>query len=443
MKRFYQLLNAVLCASAIALTAVSCEENMNESYLGAITVTLEAPETYPDMPLSGLQVTILNTTDGVRDTVISDNDGKALFEELTAGSYNISVNGTYDNATINGVSNGVLVVSQETTEVTVALTAVFQDPMGPYSGLVIKEIFYSGHSMNYDPMGAAMLKDQFIELYNNSERTIYLDGLHIADAWTPATADFENAPLVSILEDPTLDHSFLYANIVIKVPGNGEDYPLEPGESFLIATNAINFKSEVQAAADEYGMGDLVVLDHIIDLSTADMETYAVQWLQSQGREGNEYFDFDNPDVPNMENVYLSEINDYFLWEMSGSAPFIFMPEKELGTEDIIIYTYQPQNSTTDKEMALMRIPVECVIDGADFVNDMESAKWKRLPDSIDIGFGYIPNDNGSMTNFSQRRKVDSEASAKAGRTILQDTNNTTNDFEPVDPPTPKGGYAE
>ena len=31
--------------------------------------------------------------------------------------------------------------------------------------------------------------------------------------------------------------------------------------------------------------------------------------------------------------------------------------------------------------------------------------------------------------NVGQRRKIDEEASAKAGRCILQDTNNTTNDF--------------
>lgn len=88
-----------------------------------------------------------------------------------------------------------------------------------------------------------------------------------------------------------------------------------------------------------------------------------------------------------------------------------------------------------------MKIPVDCIIDGVDFVNDMQSARWKRLPDVVDIGFGYIPDDWGSLTNYSQRRKIDAEATAKAGHTIFLDTNNTTNDFEPINPPTPKGGF--
>ena len=140
-----------------------------------------------------------------------------------------------------------------------------------------------------------------------------------------------------------------------------------------------------------------------------------------------------------MDNVYIADPYDYFLLDMSGGSLIVFKPEEELTDEDVMIYTYTRDGNVN--EQALMKIPVDCIIDGADFVNNMESARWKRLPDVVDIGFGYIPNDDGSMTNFSQRRKVDAEASAKAGRTIFQDTNNTTNDFEPIDPPTPKGGF--
>ena len=413
MTRFNFLSVMILCLGATGLLSVSCTDNMDdESYLGSLSVTLEAPEEYPEMSLSGLTVTILNTADGV----------------------------TYEDVTVNGVKNGVLVSSQEKTEVTMVLTAVSTDPDSPYDGLIIKEIFYSGHSMNYDVAGATMVKDHFFELYNNGDEAIYIDGIHIAEAWTPATADFESAPAVSIMEDQTLDHNYVYVSSVIRVPGSGQEHLLEPGESFLVAINAINFKEEVEKAAEEYELSiDQTMLDHIIDLSSADMETYMVDWLQSQGREGNTYFELDNPNVPNMDNIYLSESYDYFFLDITGSTLIVFKPENELSDDDIMIYSYVGSGET--KEQALMKIPVDCIIDGADFVNDMQSARWKRLPDIVDIGFGYIPDDWGSLTNFSQRRKVDAEATAKAGHTVFQDTNNTTNDFEPIDPPTPKGGF--
>lgn len=441
MTRFNSLVGILFCMTAAGFMSVSCVDNMDdESYLGSLSVTVEAPEAYPDMELSGLTVSILSTADGVQSTQTTDDKGTALFEELIAGTYNVTAAGTYEDVTVNGVKNGVLVSSQEKTEVTMVLTAVSTDPDSPYDGLIIKEIFYSGHSMNYDVAGATMVKDHFFELYNNGDEAIYIDGIHIAEAWTPATADFESAPAVSIMEDQTLDHNYVYVSSVIRVPGSGQEHLLEPGESFLVAINAINFKDEVEKAAEEYELPiDQAMLDHIIDLSSADMETYMVDWLQSQGREGNTYFDLDNPNVPNMDNIYLSESYDYFFLDITGSTLIVFKPENELSDDDIMIYSYVGSGET--KEQALMKIPVDCIIDGADFVNDMQSARWKRLPDIVDIGFGYIPNDDGSCTNFSQRRKVDAEASAKAGRTIFQDTNNTTNDFEPIDPPTPKGGF--
>lgn len=441
MTRFNFLSVMILCLGATGLLSVSCTDNMDdESYLGSLSVTLEAPEEYPEMSLSGLTVTILNTADGVTYEQTTDENGTALFEELIAGTYNVTAAGTYEDVTVNGVKNGVLVSSQEKAEVTMVLTAVSTDPDSPYDGLIIKEIFYSGHSMNYDVAFATMMKDQFIELFNNGDKTIYLDGVHVAHAWTAATSDFESAPAESILEDQSLDHDYVYSNVVIKVPGDGDDYPLAPGESFLIATNAINFKEEVRKAAEESEIPvDQTMLDHIIDLSVADMETYMVDWLQDQGLEGDTYFDLDNPDVPNMDNVYLAEGYTYFVMDSSGASMIIFKPENELSDDDIIIYRYVGGGET--KEQALMKIPVDCIIDGADFVYNMQSARWKRLPDVIDIGFGYIPDDSGSMTNFSQRRKVDAEATAKAGHTIFYDTNNTTNDFEPIDPPTPKGGF--
>ena len=152
MTRLNSLVGILFCMTAAGFMSMSCVDNMDdESYLGSLSVTVEAPEAYPDMELSGLTVSILSTADGVQSTQTTDDKGTALFEELTAGTYNISVSGTYEGTSINGVDNGVLVESQVTAYSTVSLMATTVDLDSPYYGLIIKEVFYSGHSYNYDP----------------------------------------------------------------------------------------------------------------------------------------------------------------------------------------------------------------------------------------------------------------------------------------------------
>ncbi len=432
-------LGGILALAALALVS-SCEKS--GSLLGGIDVTLTVPAEYAEtVDLSAVEVTVLNTSDLSTTKMNPDAEGKASFSDMVAGTYNVSAAVTVGETSFTAVSNSVVVLSQQTAAVSLTL-----EPAHTSKDLVIKEIFYSGEDiMKYDPaytMGT-MMKDYFIEIFNNSDSPVSLDGLYIGDAWTPATnVNFEGAPELSILEDPSLDHNYVYLNAVVRIPVNA-GITLAPGKSFLLAENAINFNKEMRDAYAELGVEvDESLISHIIDLSIADMETYAVKWMQSQGRDGNEYFDFDNPDVPNADNIYMNP-NDFFYWDASGAAPVIFRSDKEFTSSDVITYKYvNPSSTTPNQEIQLLKVPATDVIDGADFVNNAESAKWKRMPSFIDKGFGYIPNDEGSMTNFSQRRKVDEEKTKAAGRLVLMDSNNTSSDFEPVDPPTPKGGYA-
>ncbi len=428
-----------ILAFAALVGVSSCEKS--GSLLGGIDVTLTVPSEYASaIDLSTVEVTVFNTSDLSTTKLNADADGKVSFTDVVAGTYNVSAAATVGETSFTAVSNGVAVLSQQTAQVTLTL-----EPATTSKDLVIKEIFYSGENvMAYDPaftMGT-MMKDFFIEIINNSDSPVSLDGLYIGEAWTPATnANFEGAPALSILEDPSLDHDYVYLNAVVRVPVNA-GITLAPGKSFLLAVNAINFNKEMRDAYAELGVEvDESLISHIIDLSCADMETYAVKWMQSQGRDGNEYFDLDNPDVPNADNIYMNP-NDYFYWDASGAAPVIFRSDKDFTASDVFTYKYvNPSSSNPDQEIQLLKVPAVDVIDGADFVNNAESAKWKRMPSFIDKGFGYIPNDDGSMTNFSQRRKIDEEKTKAAGRLVLADSNNTSSDFEPVDPPTPKGGY--
>ena len=80
------------------------------------------------------------------------------------------------------------------------------------------------------------MHESYFEIVNNSDEVQYLDNLILtAPTGNQQTA---NAWQANGYED-------LYAcgqGSVVAFPGNGHDYPLQPGESVLIANDATNHK---------------------------------------------------------------------------------------------------------------------------------------------------------------------------------------------------------
>ncbi|MDN8875534.1 DUF4876 domain-containing protein, partial [Staphylococcus aureus] len=75
---------------------------------------------------------------------------------------------------------------------------------------------------------------------------------------------------------PNLVGSFLTAGAIIKIPGMGNTYPVQPGESIIIAEDAINHKEFNPLS---------------IDLTKANFQIF----------KGGD--DIDSPQVPKMINV--------------------------------------------------------------------------------------------------------------------------------------------
>jgi len=149
------------------------------------------------------------------------------------------------------------------------------------SGLVINEIYYCG-----PPGSGTYYYDQYVELYNASTDTMYLDGLIISRA--------SQAPL--FLEE--------YAEAIYsyQFPGDGDDHPIFPGQFVVIAEDAIDHIKDGGASGS-------------IDLSHADWEFYTEMNI-----------DFDNPDVPNLNNVNPNKTVD-FLINFSHNAVFLVKVE--------------------------------------------------------------------------------------------------------------------
>ncbi len=123
----------------------------------------------------------------------------------------------------------------------------------------------------------------YFELYNNGDTTVYLDGMLWGKGFglntdgvnsCAATAPYRNDP------------RGVWTRFFHQFPGSGTDYPLAPGETAVIARDAVDHS---------------VVHPSLPDLTSATFEL-----------EGTA--DADNPDVPNMPEVGPSKM----WWEGAG-----------------------------------------------------------------------------------------------------------------------------
>ncbi len=306
---------------------------------------------------------------GIYTVVLS---GKGLTNDIEVSEYLMSGSLVNESLTANGKSFDITVKA------------------GIKGNIIFKELYFCGVPSYY-------FRDQFYELYNNSNSTVYLDGLHIANL-EPSTAT-TSLPTWEDEKD-----AFVYGARVWKFPGNGADYPLQPGESIIVAQHAKNHKETNENSP--------------VDLSGAEFEFYM----------GSTSF----PDMPavNMDHVFYqgkADIGTIQMWLVSvfGGAYVIFkVPEDE---------TWDPVNTDwavplgTSSTTRFAKIPVEWVWDAVELGNNESMVNAKRVPGILDAGMSWVGN---IYCGLSVARYVEEGKTLNNGAPIYMDTNNSTDDFE-------------
>lgn len=401
-----------LLGIAFLFVLTSCEKEKPEDLLGSISIQLKLKEGLGDLSLTSVNLSLINTQDNVEKKMLTNQTGSAIFTALPAGTYNLNVSEPREDGeyTLTGTATNIVVRMKEETTVELILDATISN-----AGLVIKELYFVGAGDGY----VSLFKDQFIEIFNNSSEVIYADGLHVGHFFSVESLSLPPS------ETPGLDiENSVYMDWVYKIPGTGKQYPIEPSKSLMIALNAINFKEGNPKA------------NKAVDNSIADFEFYGVDWLEAQGRTGH-VWDFDNPDVPNVIPIYLGTAG-LALMDLTSPVVMIFRKENDFNQSDIYNFHYT-NKSGIEKEIDLVKFPAKEIIDGVEVLGNSSLGKFKKLSKKVDASFTYINPDGGAYYNSkSLRRKIDASATAKFGRTILQDLNNSFQDFEVLDLPTPK-----
>lgn len=372
-----------------------CRKAYLDVNLRGVALQVNFPDNFSTIPAANATVSFRNTNTGVQFTFTTDSEGRILVDSLLKGSYEVNAFRKVEPAEalqlvgidaeifLNAAIPNLSIGDNNVPEV-LKLKGTLP------GGLVFKEVFYTG---SRTPAGGSYFSDQFYEIYNNSADTIYADSLCIAN--TGGTSGQSSTGRTwGFMSDP--DH--VYLQNVWMVPGTGRDHPIAPGESIIIAQDGINHQD------DPLGNPSSPVN---LGLGRADFETYVPR---SDNR------DLDS-DVPNLTAIYLGSVGFDWLVPVFGPGMVIFRHSNVAALPLFV----EPNNTSSAQ---YMQVPIDSVYDAVDFLANANAVNFKRIPVALDAGFKFC---SGTYVGESVRRKVRTSIN---GRRVLQDFNNTTEDFE-------------
>ena len=206
-----------------------------------------------DRRLAGVTVVLRRGASSTSSTAVTDSEGRVQVQDLLPGTYSISILrpltileiGRLDLADrdVTGIGGGLtLDVRPPGAEALLVASA------GRRGSLVISEV---ARGAPRTPSGEFYQFANFLELYNNSDTTIYLDGKTVGKALTGWT-EVPSFPCSN--EEPyRLDSLGLWSAWFYRFPGDGDDHALRPGETVVLATDAIDHRTIDPEQPDLFG----------------------------------------------------------------------------------------------------------------------------------------------------------------------------------------------
>lgn len=402
------IFSTIIISVVLLFSFTACDDETSNIQLYDYTVQVEFQENVEVADLSGITVTLINTNTLGKMKATTDRDGKAYFTNLV-GIYNIEVS-TSKARIYTFQDNDGTVKTDYANFAGIAEQLVFSDKLSnnlvlakikiENKGLVIKEMYTaSTKTLN----GGSLRFDQFIEIYNNTDTTHYLDGLCIGET-RHQTSSRENIHAAEMGEK-----TFLWT--IYSIPGkNGEKkYPLEPGKSIIIAPQPIDHREN----------------------NSIDLRPPVADW-QWYDAFGTGQFSIDVPEVPNLVRYYSYSLSVWVVTVRMNRGFVIFKVPEGLDMNTFILENTDIRLNNAGKPVTSIGVLNEYIYDAVELGNKNEFY-YKSLDSSLDSGFSYtLDTYNGK----SIRRKIN--YIADDGRVVYEDTNNSTLDFWTSRTPSPK-----
>ncbi len=394
MKRLIYIL------TALALT--SCMDMNKNPYgdaLNVLTVTAEWP--LDDFSRSGADVLVEDMNTGSRYSGLTDSSGETTFK-LPNGLYRINLKGRNDSHIFNATADKVVLSGKDMTlKLKLSITKA--------GSIVFKEIYCGGCKKL--PQEGNYQADQYIILHNNHFEVQYLDGLCFGTL-SPYNSTGSN-PWIS--KDSETGESILpdfvpIIQAVWQFPGDGDDFPLQPGEDAVFC---------LRGAIDHTVQYPLSVNLNRPDYFVCYNPTYFPNTTLHPAPG-----DMISPDRYLNIAIKTGRANAYTL-SLSSPTVVIFR------AQDISIHDFVniPENITDVPGSSVdrvVKVPSEWVLDAVEVFDARSTTNQKRLLPALDAG--YVMQTD-TYLGRSLARRVDEEASSAAGYEILVDTNNSLNDL--------------
>ena len=355
-----------------------------------------------------LSVLMTNTTEQLGYSFESGTDGVVEVSRIMPGQYTVTVSGSltakeaesvdidtkgeplYLSGFISGMGLHLGVVPQlpETK-----LIAVSSNPV------IFKELYYAGSTT---PNNGSYRNDTFFSIYNNSSKPQDIGKLYIG------MNEFygglgESGPLWP--GEKAGNYTHVYLKSVWKIVAEGKSFVMQPGQTAVIATMAAPHNKD--AAYN---------LNSPVDLSGADFEAYV-------NDPENKYPDFD---ATNMEMAFWPDYG--YLWRPSvfgqGMVLVEATPEEFAAFEKVTLPETFQDPFEDDEYWNCLKVPYDNVVDAVDLIQNETATGTKRFSPKLDAGFATVAR---IYAGLSVRRK---SLTSTDGRVRLQDTNNSTADFE-------------
>jgi len=385
MKRFLLL----LCAGL--LLAQACYRETPS--VAVVTVQLRFGEEPPvAVDFSEIEIRLQNKLADFNYTQRPDANGRAVFE-VQPGKYDLSATAWFPSTrvAVNGASGEFLLLDEILVEI--PLHVAIPNP------IVIREAYYHGSSTLE---GANYTKDTYIEIYNNAGpggQTVFLDSLCLAAVF-PYNSTTGNNAWAGRDTIPVAQMYWMF-------PGDGHSYPLEPGESAVVACIA---------AVDHAGLATS---------GLALNKAHFGCWSETLPRH-----EISAGVVP----MVMTMTGQGIAWALSVSSPAIVVFRPEMGvaawrSQAARWESYEPGMSSGTK---YWHIAKDWILDGVECV-DSPSSAVKRLPGTVDASYVWMRS--GHYSGKCVTRRLDF---SEGGIDVYQDTNNSDADFIPDSTPSPR-----
>lgn len=378
----------------LVLWTASCtnlrQENPYADDLHTLTVRAEWPS--QEHQKSGLEVRVEEMNIGSRYVSHTDSEGCAIFV-IPDGLYRITISGREDANVFNGSADKIVLAGKD-IETSLRLS------VSKAGSIVIKEIYCGGCKKL--PEEGNYQTDQYVILHNNDYNVQYLDSLCFGTL----------APYRSTGNNPwgILPDFVPVIQAVWQFPGDGNDFPLQPGEdAVLCLRGAIDHAAQYPLSVNLNKPAYFVCYNPTYFSNTSYHP--APGDLISQDR----YLDV---------VVKTGKANAY---TMSVQSPAVVIFRSQgVSIQDFVDVTDNITPVPGSSVDNVVKVPYEWILDAVEVFEGSSSNNQKRLQPSVDAGYVMLSD---TFLGHSLIRLVDEEATAASGYEILRDTNNSLNDF--------------